>query len=231
MNTHILELSGYIKKQEEFSSLDIHKIKGTMVLQTVKPFNGYYANEPEEYIPQTVLLITKKDYSQETIVRLAKNISLYLDITIDAVKSEVVIYNELHHAVRLYDVKNYSEIERIQRAFSSEGIEFKNSDSKYNDNYIVTIHKTFLVQEIEKGVFMNQSKSKMFYFEIPKNLSFSHFLSLDEKVRNNWDGKMYSAAPGIFFRKTGVQDVIRIFSNHISNDMIQGVSTLFKRFI
>ncbi|MFO7869679.1 MAG: hypothetical protein R6U95_10320 [Bacteroidales bacterium] len=230
MNT-ILELSGYILKQEELTNLDIHKIKGTMVLQTEKPFSGYFANEPEEYIPQTVLFITKYQYSQETIVRLASKISHYLETPIDAVSAEVTIYNEKMYAIRLYDVKDYSSIEKIQKSFASEGIKFKNSDQQYSDNYIIKIKKVFLLTENEKGVFINQSKSNMFYFEIPQHISFSHFLSLDAKVKNNWDGKMYSAAPGIFYRKNGIQDVIRVFSNHISEDMMQEIPRLYKRFL
>ena len=231
MKPNILELAGYIQKSDELQILENHIIQGTSVLQTSKPFYGYYADDPDEYIPQTVFFLVQDDVKQYQILRIASKISQYLEFEIDAVRAEVTVFNEVHNAIRLYDVKNYEQIELVQRAFASEGISFKHISSFTKGLCNVKIWKVFLLEEISSGIYLNKSKSKMFYFRIPEYISFSHFESVDKKVKNNWDGKSYDAAMGLFFRKHGAEEVIRVFSNHISDDMIQELPKKFLRFL
>lgn len=231
MKTKELELSGYIQKRESLTSLQTHIIDGTLVLQTSKPFNGYYASDPDEYIPQTVFLVTTDEFRQDEISRAATRISKYIDIDIDAARAEITIFNEVNTAIRLYDIKNYEDIKKIQEAFVCEGIRFKNASASFEGDYIVKIWKVFLLEEIEQGIYLNKSKSKMFYFSIPYDITFSHFGNLDTKIRNNWEGKSYDAALGLFYRKHGIENIIRIFSNHISKDMIEHLPKRFHKFI
>ncbi|HPM12015.1 MAG TPA: hypothetical protein PK734_00830 [Bacteroidales bacterium] len=226
-----MEISGYIRKEERLQNLESSIIQGTMVLETVDPFNGYYSANPDEYVPRTIFFITNKKYSKEDVARYTRAVSKKLQIDIDAVYAEVIIQNELYYAIRLYDFKEYGIIESIQQAFQNLGIEFKKTSQKVSALCRIKIYKVFLVQESSQGIYTNASKSKMFYFTIPVELEFTEFTALVQKVKNNWTGKDFDAAQGFFFRKHTAEDVVRIFSNHISDEMKQQLVQKFNSFI
>lgn len=226
-----MEISGYILKEENLKNLESSIIQGTMVLETVDPFNGYYSANPDEYVPRTVFLITNKKYSKETIARYTRSVSKLMNVDFDAVYAEVTIQNTLYYAIRIYDFNDYGVIESIQTAYQNQGIEFKNSSQKVNTLCKIKIYKVFLVQENPIGIYSNMSKSKMFYFTLPVELEFEDFKELVQKVKNNWTGKGFDAAHGFFFRKQAAQDVVRIFSNHITDDMKQHLVQKFISFV
>lgn len=226
-----LEISGYIQKKEELISISENIIKGTLVLQTTHPFAGYYCGEIPEHIPQSVFFITNSEYQRDQIARASTKIKKYIPFEFDAERSEVTIYNTVYNAIRLYDIKEPSQIKILQEAFLAEGLTFKTSKKTYKDEFEIRIWKVFLLDEISEGVYLNMSKSKMFYFTLPHHLTFVHFNSLVEKVKNNWDGKSFDAAYGMLYRKQGVKEIVRIFSNHITDEMISELPQKFLRYI
>mgnify|MGYP000909551443 CR=1 FL=1 len=231
METIRLEISGYILKEELLKTVESSILASTQVLETVNPFNGYYSANPGEYVPRTVFLITQKEYKRDVIARMNQNIKNYLEIDFDADRAEVTLYNEPQHCIRIYDIQDYSKIELIQKAYQSEGIKFKTSTNKYEGISQIKIWKEFLLQDNGNGIYINLSKSKMFYFKLPKHMSCVHFQTLVSKVKNNWTGNDFDAALGFFYRKNGAQDVVRIFSNHITPEMIEELPQKFLRFI
>ena len=226
-----MEISGFILKEEQLQNLESSIIPGTFVLETVDPFNGYYSSHPDEYVPRTVFLITNKKYSKEAIARYSRTVCKNLQIGLDAVYSEVTIQHELYYAIRVFDFKEYSVIESIQRAFEKVGIEFKYSSLKIHSICRIKIFKVFMVHEDSKGIYSNLGKSKMFYFTLPVELEFDEFKQLVQKVSNNWTGKSFNAAQGFFFRKQSAEDVVRIFSNHITDEMKHLLVQKFLSFV
>lgn len=222
-----MEISGYILKEEHLQSLESSIIQGTMVLETVDPFNGYYSANPNEYVPRTIFFITNKKYSKEEIARYTRSVNKDFQFDVDAVYAEVTIQNEQLYAIRLYDFKEYAVIEPIQQAFQKYGVEFRKTSQKISAVCKIKIFKVFMVQETAPGIYTNASKSKMFYFTLPAELEFADFSSLVKKVKNNWTGRDFNAAQGFFFRKQSAEDVVRIFSNHITEEMKQSLVQKF----
>jgi len=231
MNTIILELSGYIQKQEELKSVETNIIPGTMVLQSVHPFGGYYSTSPTEYIPNTIFFITNEEKQRDEVSRLTRFVKKELGIDFDASRAEVTIHGKVFTALRLFDYKDVDEVLQIQTAYANAGVKFVKSNKSFNDNFTIKIWKVFLLEEIEKGVYLNKSKSKMFYFAIPKHLNYDEFKNLVKKVKNNWIGKSFDAGYAMLYRKEGVQEAVRIFSNHINDEMLKELPEKFKRYI
>jgi len=75
---------------------------------------------------------------------------------------------------------------------------------------IIVIHKNFYVQEMEEGIYSDLEEVKS-YLELPVNLSWETFKEFTHDIKNNLTNNNFDAAQGIFFRKKGIVDVIRVY--------------------
>jgi len=222
-----IEIFGSIEKEEHLVSLDTNILPGTMVLETSKPFKGYYSEDPTDVVPQTIFFVLDDKYSSEEIYRASQKIKTYLQKDFDALKAYIEIYNKSYTTIRIYDIENYDDISEIQKGFKSEGIKMKSKFGNINDDCKITLNKVFLVEEFGNGLYMNRGKSKMGYFTIPENMSYRMFQNVVKQVKNNWNGLSFDAAQGTFFRRDGLQEVVRIFSNHINEDTLVDLQFAF----
>lgn len=228
MQTNYIEVYGSIIKEEHLVSLESNIIPGTMVLETLHPFRGYYSKDPTESVPQTIFLATEENYSAEEIYRASQNIKNYYKKDFDAVKAVVEIYNKKYTTIRIYDIKDYSEIVEIQKNFKSEGIKMNSRIGKVDDICLITLKKVFLIEDFGEGVYLNRGKSKMGYFTIEKQLTFAMFQSIAKNVKNNWKGPSFDAALATFFRRNGFEEIVRIFSNQIDLEVIRDLKKAFE---
>lgn len=231
MSDKIIEVSGVITKEERLKSLDSNIMHNTQVLETIDPFGGYYNDDPTQNIPQSIYMLTKDRDTMEEIARATQNIKKYFETEFDASKAELEFYNEKHTAIRLYDVYDYQHIEELQRAYQSEGIKFIHKNSHIDVRAIIKLCKTFLLNEFKPGIYQNLSNSPMGYFTLKNHYSWKHFVSIVKRVKNNWDGHSFDAAYGVFFRKGGMQEVVRIYTPVITNEFILEVKEAFEKEI
>jgi len=174
-----------------------------------------------------IILAGAKSMSDKEVVQIKK----YIDEDFDAVRADITIFNTVYAAIRLYDVKNYDIVYKLQQAFKSEGFNFKNKTTNIEGKFLIKLWKVFLVEMVDKGLYMNRSKSKMSYFTINKHFSYKHFQVITQKVKNNWNGKSFDAAMGVFYRKNKMEEVVRVFSNSIDIEMTTELQTLYKKII
>ncbi|MBK8808564.1 MAG: hypothetical protein IPO21_18795 [Bacteroidales bacterium] len=147
------------------------------------------------------------------------------------VRAEINIHNTNYSAIRVYDIKDYEHVLSLQKAFASEGIKFKSKTTNIEGSFEMKIWKVFLLENTQPGIYMNRSKSKMSYFEINKHLSWTHFKAITKKVKSNWTGKSFDAALGMIYRKHGLEEVVRVFSNAIDENMTVELKSLYDKFI
>lgn len=215
-----IEIFGSIEKEEHLVSLEKNILPGTMVLETAKPFKGYYSEDPADTVPQTIFFVLENTYSAEEIIRVAQKIKSYSKQDFDAVKADVEIFNKTYTTIRVYDLNNYQEIPQIQKSFKSEGFKMKSKFGNINDDCTIKLKKVFLVEQFGDGLYMNRGKSKMGYFSVPENIPYQMFQDIVKQVKNNWNGRSFDAAKGAFFKRSGIQEIIRIYSNRINENML-----------
>lgn len=229
-SSNLFEISGHIMKEEVLHATQKSIIHGTLVLETKTPFSGYYSQTPSENAPITFFLFTKKDYPIAEIERASAKIKNYLKIDFDAAKAEVVYHNSVHTCIRLYYLQDTSLLEIIQKAFIDEGIKMKNKSS-YEGKALITTKKVFLLEDAGNGIYINKGKSSMFYFTISKALNWSEFASVSNTVKNNWNGSFFDAALGVFQRRKGIEEVVRIYSPEIDIETCKELQKLYQTAI
>lgn len=50
-----------------------------------------------------------------------------------------------------------------------------------------------------------------YYFEIPKDLPWDVFQEFTKHIKNNIDNTDFAVAQGVFYRKEGIVEVVRIY--------------------
>lgn len=226
-NITIQECFGSITKEEDLRTLDKTPAPNTLVLETIKPFSGYYSHAPETGMPQTIFIALANNHSFEEIDRATKKIKAYIGYSFDAVKAEVFLNNHNYHCIRLYALEDYSVVPQLQEAYQSDGFKMHNSIGHTEGTAMIKLYKVFLLDEFEPGIYLNKGKSKMGYIEVPSKLNFSQFRKATQEVKNNWNGISFDAAQGTFHRRKGITDTTRIYSNEITTEMLKKLNKLY----
>ncbi len=207
-----LEIIGTIEKREKFSSLDFDDL----VIELLFPFPGYHGTTvPDQTNPKSVFLVTKTKYPDEDIIRNTISIRKNIDFSFDASPGSITVQNEELPCIRIKDLKNYGVIPELLQQYKALGVDFARGKKigEYEGN--IKILKYFLLDELDNGVYMDKESPEMGYFEIPVKLDFDTFEKITLHIKrnikeNNWDGAL-----GVFFRKQGVVDFIRIYDQNV----------------
>ncbi|NOZ48349.1 MAG: hypothetical protein GXO79_16480, partial [Chlorobi bacterium] len=193
-------------------------IPGTMVLEALEPFPGYHHDVPTKPIPGTIYFITTEFYTRENITRVSQDVFKIVNKPFNAATGDLSIYNDKFPSIRINELTSYDYIEELQRCFQDYGIKFRKA-KKIRAKGISKIKKFFCVNEIEEGVYLDTENKEMGYFKAPY-LNWKLFEKITYSIKNNWEKASFDAALGTFYRKSELQDVIRIYRDNINAEIL-----------
>ena len=226
MNTKAFEALGGVIKEELLNTVDEFVIQNSFVLETIDPFPGYHSDIPVDSVPPSVFLVCKDKLSREEVCRASKQIKKYYSKDFDAAWAEIFVYNHHFHGIRLKKLGDYSSIAELQSNFMNEGFEFRKTKS-VNDKCIIRVRKSFLLEEVDEGIFMDKRENYFSYFLLPDQLSWKIFEKLTYSVRNNYRGKHFDAALGYFYHNFEIEDVVRIYMRNFDLSAMQKLKELY----
>jgi hypothetical protein len=215
---YIIETMGTISKLVELESLKHKVIPGSLVLEALEPFPGYHHDVPVQPIPGTIYFITLEHYTRENITRIYQKVSKIVQKKFEAATGEISIYNDKYPCIRIHELENYDYIEEIQNCFKDYGIKYKKY-KKIKATGISRIKKFYCIKEFEEGVYLDSNNSKMGYFKVDF-LTWKLFEKITLSIKQNWEKAMFDAAIGTFYRKEEIQDIIRIYRDNISKEIL-----------
>jgi hypothetical protein len=215
----IIETFGSITKVEQLHTLESNILDNTFVLEAYEPFPGYHGkNLPSDSVPHHIFLVTKKEYLQEQILRASQKIRQYFRHNFGARQGQLHIFNSKLHCIRIKDLPGFELVPELQSCFQSEGIEFMRKRT-FNNSGLIKVNKYFELSEIEEGVYKDLVDMRMFYLEIPVQLTWKLFEQITFSIKNNIDNRNFDAALGLLYRKDLI-DVVRIFEKECSLDKL-----------
>ena len=211
-----LEVCGTISKVEDLGNVMVKALPNTLVLESLQPFYGYYGEYPVDDKPRIMYLITDNNYSTEAVMRAVENIQEYYSGAFDAVTGEVEIYNDIMPVIRIRDLEESGSLEEIQSGFINEGIKFKKKKvSIERQSAIIKLKKVFLLDEVDKDVYLDKDDKEMGYFKIPGKVTWKVFEKHTISIKYNWGETNFDAALGTLFRSNELQDIIRVYKKDI----------------
>jgi len=219
-----IETIGYILKEEKFATLLEGVIPNTFVLETQNPFPGYHGKDlpGESTVPEFVFFMTKKKYTTEEIARATQNIRKYYGDDLDVARADISIFNKTYPGIRVKDCKDLASIAELQNCYKSEGFEFVKSRVVKSIG-LINIQKHFYLDEEEEGIYRDLEDANYAYVQIPVNLNWEQFRAITMKIKYAMEESKFDGALGLFYRRLGVVDVVRVYGKNLTLDKLKSI--------
>lgn len=223
----LIETVGYIKKEENLVTVENNIIPNTLVLESLHQYPGYHGkNLPEKSTPRSLFLIVAKDYTFEEIARITKKIKQNFQYDFNASVGHIYFKTATYTCIRVKYLKSFTFLPELQGLYQEHGIKFtkkKTIDAKG----LIVIKKQFYIDEMEEGLYNDLEEESKFYIELPVDLPWDLFKEFTLKIKNNIDNSDFDAALGVFYRKNGIVEVVRLYISEGDTDKIKAIRKLY----
>lgn len=223
-----MEVFVNLTKKDTVVAIDEKVLPGSLVLDSLNPFPGYYHELPTETKPIYIYLVLASQYPLEEIIRATQNIEKEYNWNFDAGKGYMTIGSEYLNVIRLRHLPELEMVAKIQEAYQNQGIMFlMNKKLRGTLEVKVKIVKFLLLENIGEGVYINVQEPTFAYVEIPKYLHQEAFYKVSMDVKYNWDGHEFDAASGSFYHEGKLFEVVRIRSNQMDLEYLSSIRKLY----
>lgn len=224
METHkTIETRGLIIKEERVISLESNILENTLVLENKDAFADFYGkNTPDEKSPRSLFIILDKKYDGLFLARTLKNIGSKMKHKCYGSFGEILISGKSNYCIRIKNLDCFPSVINIQNALAESGIEFKKFH-QIDENALIKIHKSFLVNEIPGNIFKYLFEKDRYYFTIPSELEWEQFRKITTIVKSNLENNLFDAAMGIMWKIEGISDIVRIYDKKNDSDRIKTI--------
>jgi len=223
----LIETIGYIKKEVTLSTVESNIISNTLVLESLHPYPGYHgSNLPEQTVPRSLFLVVSNEYTFEEIARITKKIKLIFKHDFNASIGNIYFKNSSFSCIRIKYLKSFTFLSELQGLFQDEGVKFAKQKSIEKQGLII-IKKHFYVDEIEDGIYRDIEESSKFYVELPKDLPWDSFKETTIHIKNNLDNSNFDAAQGVFYRKDGITEVVRLYIREGEFEKVAQIQSMY----
>ena len=227
---NLIKVCGSITKKESLIPLTHNILKNTCVAEANRPYAGYYGAVSDQPKPNSLFLFTNHYYSLEEILRFAQNIdSCYME----KVNVAAAYLDFIHHkysAIRVKYFPDYEHIHLLQSCCIKEGVEFAKK-VHISDFAMVRVNKCFVLEEVEKEIFIDQKEHNKGYITIPKQISEREFSEILVHIRNNADCNLFDAAMGAMIINSRAREIVRIYAENINVQLLRCIKERFEHAI
>ncbi|ALO16536.1 hypothetical protein L21SP5_02916 [Salinivirga cyanobacteriivorans] len=234
MEKKFIERYGSLKKIEPLKSItDDAVLPNTLAFECPSPFPGYYGSKPTEEIPLYVYFILDGYFHLEDLLLIKEDIKKVVDFDFHATICALEFFDETFNAIRVRHVEDYAKLRKLQQLFVEHGIHFhkKSRKYKYIEDAFIRIKKFFQLEEIEPGLFFDLVEHDHGYIKIDQHLEMNDFLEIARQVDYNLDIIDYDAALASYFEDYKVHDMIRIYTEKISKELLQNIKVEYEKKI
>jgi hypothetical protein len=226
MAKQIIETIGHVEKKETLQSLGY----SDLVLESQHPFPGYHGTTvPDKDNPKSLFFLTRTRYTEEFIIRSVKSVKKKHKLIFDGSPARVFFQNSMAHAIRVRDLNSYKLVPDILDAFRDEGIAFL-PGKKVKPYYgLIRVTKYFLMEPITDCTLQDVEIESMKYFQVPIKLDWDEFEEMTKHVKRNIDDANWDGALATIYRKTGIEDYIRIYNDKSSS--LDSLNLIRKKYV
>lgn len=214
--SHTIEVSGTVIKKESLVAINSDISNNILILESAHAFPGYNGIVPEEKIPGSLFLITKKKYSKESVIRSAMALRKSLKMELDIVSARITFRNNEVSTIRIKGLNNYTILPQLIQALYDEGYRFEKFKAVKEFSSIIQVKKEFLLEEVEECIYNDKNSPEFHYFAMKKELKWYAFEKAILDIKYNTDDNNFDAALATFYRAGGVVDLVRIYKKDMS---------------
>lgn len=223
-----MEVFVNLTKNDIVVAIDDNIIPGSVVLDSLNPFPGYYHETPTSTKSIYIYMVLDRQYPLEEIIRATQNIEKEYGWDFDAGKGYMEIGSQFLDVIRMRHVPQLDLVEKIQEAYMKQGINFLISKKlKGRLEVRVKIVKFSTLEEIGEGTYLSVDDPTFGYIEIPKYLDRRAFTKVSMDVKYNWEGHEFDAARASFYNNKKLYEVVRIRSNKNDAEYLADIRKLY----
>ncbi|MCD4735338.1 MAG: hypothetical protein K8R53_04810 [Bacteroidales bacterium] len=234
MKENIIETIGTISKKETLTSLEEDFCNGTLIIETLYPFPGYYHKtipDKDALNPISLFLITKEKYSDEQIIRASHEVKKNFRKSFSAVQGEISLFNQSSPCIRIKFLKDYNQVGELAKYYKEAGIQFMKYKKVSPYEGIIKVNKYFGLKSAGEGCYFDDDESQMCYFQIPIKFEWEQFEKMVLDIKRNTEDNKFDAALGTFIRKNCLIDMVRVYDEEINLERLQTIRDKFLREI
>ena len=218
-----------LTKYDTVVAIDEKILPGSLVLDSLNPFPGYYHETPVSSRPMYIYLVLDKQYTLERVLRTTQNIAKEHDWDFDAGKAYISIGSQFLNAIRLRHLPEFDLAEKIQEAYQKQEINFlMNKKIKGKLEAEVKISKFSTIEEVGEGIYVSSNEPTFSYIEIPKHLKTRAFEKVSMDVKYNWEGHEFDAARCSIYYNGTLKEMVRIRSSKNDLDYLAAIKKLYQ---
>lgn len=232
--SRLIERYGGVIKEEPLSCISNDLIlKNTCVIEAVSPYFGYYNEVKSNSQPQMVYFILDGYFSLEVLTRATVKIQQKLNFPIDAVTGTITIHNQTCYVIRFLNLNNYSHIKMIQQYYVDEGLSFKKKSMSFSEEMgIIKLRCFFNLRPMGEGIYLDEVKTNIGYFEIPQNIQWEDFKKLTTEVKFDTDLLYFDASRAyIYDHCCSIIDMVKIYRENLSPDRLTAIRDRYLKLI
>lgn len=223
-----MEVFVNLTKNDTVVAIDENIVIGSLVLDSLNPFPGYYHETPTNSRPIYIYMVLDKQYPLEELLRATQNIEKEYGWDFDAGKGYMTIGSKFLNVIRMRHFPQIDMVEKVQKAYLKQGINFL-MNNKLNGKLEakVKIVKFSTLEEVGEGTYISIDEPTFAYVEIPKYLNGRVFSKVSMDVKYNWEGHEFDAARASFYKNGKLYEVVRIRSNKMDTNYLAKIRKLY----
>jgi hypothetical protein len=231
-DTTIEKFGGLIKEEPLTSLQDDILLSGTVVLESVSPFFGYYNFEPQAVKPRYLYCPLSGYFSFETITRATQQIRKSFHSPFDSVTGNITLHGISSQVIRMRNLENYNHISILQRLYLDEGISFSRKFRKVDDEMcMIKLRKFFFLESVGDDVFIDKGQPHHAYFVIPEQIGWEQFKKLTDQVKYDPNYFYFDGAIAFLYDQGEIKDLIRIYRENFTLDEVKEIKTKYLALI
>jgi hypothetical protein len=222
---------GTTTKKEDLILNDRIDDSSALMFISEHPYSGYYGSTvPDKPEPQSMYLITDKNYESDTVIRSIQAVKKHCEYDFDAVPGYISFLNKDLGMIRIQCV-SYQYVPALIRAFRKENIDFMPMRKFPSFEGIVRVTKYFRTEEARPGIFIDTCNPHFAYLHIDRQLEWNLFEKIYRDVSNNITEFSFDAALAKMYNEKGILDFIRIYDEKRSLEKLEIIHNKFRDII
>jgi hypothetical protein len=223
MEEKIIQSVGAIVKKEKLALVESETNCKALILESLLPFPGYHGTTiPDKLEPESLFVVTKKEYTDEVIIRAIQKVKSITKITFDAVSGTIFLKNNLVNIIR-FKYLPYGLVSEVLELFIDTGIEFEKTKKISAYETIISIRKFFRLNKLSENIYEDMDVKEFFYLKVPELINWDTFEELTKTIKYNSGDIVFDAAQTSVYDVSGLVDFVRIYDKDRNVDKLASI--------
>jgi len=223
MKDNIIQSVGTIVKKEKLASVESETKCKSLILESLLPYPGYHGSTvPDNLEPESLFVVTKKEYSDEIVIRVIQKVKETTKVTFDAAPGTIILRNNPVNIIRFKDL-SYGLAPEVIEHFIEAGIEFEKTRKVAPYETTIKIRKFFRLNKLSDGIYEDMDVSEFFYLQVSALLDWDKFEKITKEIKYNISDVVFDAAQTSVYDASGLVDFVRIYDKDKNKNKLNSI--------